>query len=151
MRILMAGWLAAVTGMGLAGCGESTPEEDPASVADSFSEAYFNYDFMKASRYTTAESRRWLSYAASNVYEADIEVLRGMESGATVEIDGVDDGDTDSTAMATVRVDNYMLRDTIGRSGRVVSGLAFRLPMVKRGGKWLVHLSEMPRSSRVDD
>lgn len=134
-------WLLA----GTAGCHGQQEDEDPESVADSFADAYFNYDYVRAMRYSTPESSRWIQFAASNIYQADIDALRAMETGATAKTTDINDGDTDSTLVATVQVDGYLLRDTIGKAGRVVDGLEFKLPMVKRQGKWLVHLDRQIR------
>ena len=152
MRKTLLGLLAVGMAAGvLSGCHDRTPDEDPTLVADSFAEAYFNYDFSKALGYCTPESGRWIRFAASNIYAADVEALRGMASGATVEIDDVDDGDTDSTAVATVNVDGYLQRDTIGRPGRVMGAQTYRLPLVRRDGKWQVNLTALPREVRPEE
>lgn len=126
--------------IGMSGCYRQSTDEDPENVVDSFSEAYFNYDFSEAMKYTTPESQRWIRFAASNIYPADIEVLKSMETGASVQVTNIEDGETDSMLVATVQVDGYMTRDTLGQSGRVVDGQVFQLPLVKRNGKWLIHL-----------
>lgn len=130
------------------GCGSGPSDGDAETVAESFAEAYFNYHFDEAAVCCTPESRRWLSFAASNVYEADLEVLRGMERGAEVEVVSVDYGPADSVAVADVVVRGAMVRDTIGRAGRVSGEERYSLGMVLRGERWLVRMEGLPRSGR---
>lgn len=127
-----------------AGCG--TPDEGQlaSEAADKFATAYFNYDFTTAMSLATPEGSRWLRFAASNIYEPDLEALRAKEADAEVSPSELETlGDT--TATALVRVEGYMQRDTIGQRGRVVGEQAYRFHLVKRQGQWLVNLTEMPR------
>lgn len=129
-------------------CGDGDERDKAEAAAKAFAEAYFNYDIAKAAQFCTDDSQRWLRFAASNVYGADLEVLRGMEAGATVDIDDIDMADGDSMAVATVRVGGYMQRDTIGKAGRVVADGEFRLGLVRGGGEWKVRMEALPRSGR---
>jgi len=131
------------------GCSDGQSDQlDAAVVAERFGVAYFNYDFEQALQYCTAESERWLSFAASNVYEADLQVLRGMEKGAEVEAEPADYAADDSTATVVLNVSGAMVRDTIGRSGRIVGDGTYSLSLVKREGRWLVRMASLPRSGR---
>lgn len=130
------------------GCGFGGGDDGAEAVAERFAIAYFNYHFDEASLCCTPESRRWLSFAASNVYEADLDVLRGMASGAEVEVLSVDYGDADSVAVASVVVRGAMVRDTIGRAGRVSAEESYRLGMVCRDGRWYVRMEGLPRSGK---
>lgn len=129
----------------LTACGDDE-QPDISTVAEEFGKAYFNYDFNKASSLCTSESQRWIRFAASNIYKADIEVLRSMDHGSTVEVDGVDYGDNDSTATVRLEVAGGMVRDTIGNSGHVTDEkLIYSLMMVERNGGWWVRLEGLPR------
>ena len=128
-------------------CSESKSEDDAAKAASTFAKAYFNYDFNEASKFCTDDSRRWLAFAASNIYEADIEVLRNMENGAEVDVTDVDCHD-DSTATATVEVANYMQRDTIDKAGRVTDKGVFALTLLCKDGVWKVRMSGALRSEK---
>lgn len=128
----------------LAACRPSTTESQVCQAAETFAGAYFNYDFAKALKTSTPESAQWLRFAASNIYEADIEVLRAMESGAEVQAAEVETLSSDEATVA-VTVDNYMQRDTLGHPGHVVSGQTYCLRLVKRGETWLVDLDKLPR------
>lgn len=126
-------------------CGQPEAARQVEEAAVAFATAYFNYDFATASKLSTPESARWLRFAASNVYEPDLEALRSMEGGAEVGQPDVESlGDT--AALVAVAIDNYMQRDTIGQRGRVVGGQTYHLCLVRRGEKWLVSLDGLPRA-----
>lgn len=132
----------------LTGCmGGINDDGDAESVAESFAKDYFNYNLKEAQLFCTPESERWIRFAASNIYEADVERLRGMDSGADVELIGVD-YTSDTTAVAVLRVDGALVRDTIGSAGHVVDKSEYRLTLVKRGERWLVRMASLPRSEK---
>lgn len=128
----------------VASCGNDGKEELSATV-DSFSVAYFNWQFRRALPYADAASARWLSYAASQVGEDDVDSLRAMEQGAETEITNLQIHDGDSTAVATVRVRNFLAMDSIGEAPHVEQNKTFRLSVARRGGKWKVVLDGLPR------
>lgn len=119
-------------------------EEDGACEAvDSFSAAYFNWQFGKAIHYVDGGSERWLVYAASQVTQEDIDSLRAMPEGASVEVKDVAYGD--SLAMATVEVSNFLAFDSIGKAPHVVGKATYKLPVRRAGGHWKVVLDGLPR------
>ena len=131
------------------GCGCGNADRDDAeATALAFANTYFNYNFDEAAKFCTQDSRRWLSFAASNVYGADLEVLRNMDAGATVDVADMDFPDGDSTAVVTVEVSGFMQRDTIGKAGRVVEEGVFTLSLVRRDGQWKVRMAGLPRNGR---
>lgn len=113
-----------------------------------FANRYFNYNFPEALTLCTPESAKWIRLAASNVTEADLDVLRAQERGAEAEVVSVDFGSGDTTAVATVRVSGFMLADTIGAPGHIVAGAEYRIPAVRRDGRWLVRMACPLRSGR---
>ncbi len=129
------------------GCGNAD-RDDAEAAALAFAQAYFNYNFDEAAKFCTQDSHRWLAFAASNVYGADIEVLRNMDTGATVNVADMDFSDGDSAAVATVEVFGFMQRDTIGRAGRVVEEGVFTLSLVRSGGQWKVRMAGLPRNGK---
>lgn len=113
-----------------------------------FSEAYFNYKFSKAEKHCTGDSRKWLVYAASNIHDADIDMLRGMSEGASVDINDYKFNDDDTTGYAMITVHNYLRLDTIGNAGRVIKKADFKLPIVLRHDKWMIKMACLPRSEK---
>lgn len=131
--------------LALAACdwGRDGDEDQLKADVDSFAVHYFNWRYADALPYCTDESRPWLQFAASNVRQQDVDSLRAMESGTSCEVSDID-YTSDSTALATVRVDNLLVADTLDRPAHRVYGATVRIPLVFRG-KWRVHLSALPR------
>ena len=69
---------------------------------DSFAVYYFNWQFHKAVRFVTPESEKWMSYAASQVHQADIDLLQQKELPATCEIQEITYDDTLFSAASSV-------------------------------------------------
>lgn len=115
---------------------------------DSFATHYFNWHFPKAAKYSTADSEPWLRYAASNVHDADIDLLRSKAEDATIEVGEVEFGDDQTSATVTIRVNNYLRMDTIGQEAHLVESASFHLPMEMERGQWKVKLSGLPTAEK---
>lgn len=122
---------------------ESQLKED----VDSFATYYYNWHFEKASKYCTPESEPWLKYAASNVHDADIDLLKQKDEDATISIEDVDFQD-DTLAIVKVNVKNFLQMDTIGKAARPVADATFHLSMVIHEDKWKVRMEGLPQSER---
>lgn len=112
-----------------------------------WADAYFNYHFDQASTLVTAESRQWLQYAASNVHEADVELLRQAEQGASITVNDIYQ-DNDTSAQATITVENYLRMDTIGNAGQMIPQATFIIPLVLRNNRWMIRMVNLPRSEK---
>lgn len=130
----------------LTACHEGS-ESQLKETVDSFAEAYFNWQFPRAVPYCTQESRRWLSYAASQVNEYDVDSLRAMDRGAEHEISDIH-YDNDSMAIVNIAVHHYMSMDSLGQAARLVDEGLYRVPVVYKGERWLVELRGLPRPQR---
>lgn len=119
-------------------------EDLPQSCVDSFATNYFNWRFPSAVAYTTDSSKKWLAYAASQVRQEDVDSLRAMKEGATIEIDDIAVGDDKATA--TVEVKNYLRLDTISSKPYVSAKDKYRLNLVRENNKWKVSLNALPRA-----
>lgn len=124
--------------------GEGQLEE----VADSFSVSYFNWQFARSLAYCTPESRRWLSYMASQVNQTDIDVLKAQEECATCEIGEIVYENNDSVAKVEVEVSNFLNMDTIGKVNVMVEKARFYVPVVYRNEKWKVNLTGILRAEK---
>lgn len=107
---------------------------------DSFAIHYYNWHFTEALKYCTPTSERWLRYLASNVHEADIELLRNKEEDATIEINDIDFHDDEVTATAHVTVSNFLQMDTIGQAAHLIEQATFPLQLEMLQGKWKVNI-----------
>lgn len=123
--------------------GDNSAEE----VVDSFSVAYFNHRYVDALRYATNDSHRWLSFAASQVTQEDVDSLRAMSDGAETKIEDVSYKD-DTTAEAIVTVRNYLSLDSVGKHPYIVAKRKFTIPLVLRGDKWQVNLTMLPEERK---
>ena len=117
------------------------------AAADSFATNYFNYRFVRSLQFCTPESEKWVRFAASNIIQEDIDTLRAQASGASYEIVDVDERN-DTSAIVQYRVSDFMLIDTLGRAGRIVSDCVFDVSFVFRQGKWLVKMEAPLQSER---
>lgn len=110
--------------------------------ADSFATHYFNWQFEKCMKFVTPESRKYLQFAASNVTEGNVEMLRSMPEDAIVEIEDVTIEDMNH-AFVKVSIHNFLAVDTIGREAKTHESGKATIRMVKKDNNWLV---EMPQS-----
>ena len=118
-------------------------EDQLKTYADSFAIRYYNWQFPDAAKYCTPTSEQWLRYAASNVHESDVELLRQKDEDATVEIKHVD-FDNDTSAHVTLSVSNFLQMDSIGQEAHLVPGCEVQLAMEMHEGKWKVNLDRLP-------
>ncbi len=108
---------------------------------------YFNLDFVGAVPFCTIESKKWLSFISSNISQADVDIIRTQQVGATHEI-GEIEHICDTFVVANCSVFNFLRVDTLGISGCITEQAVFRIPVVKRNGKWLVKMEGLLQSER---
>lgn len=120
------------------------------SEVDDFAISYFNYNYKEAIRHCTPESKKWIIYNASNIHNADINILRNSKEGASIVINDYEIHDNDTTGCALITVYNYMQLDTIGKSGRIIKQADFRLPVVLRNNKWTIKMEAPLRSEKLN-
>ncbi len=123
-------------------------EEQLKTDVDSFATYYFNWHFPKAIKYCTAQSERWLKYAASNVHEADVEQLRQKAEDATIEIHDIKFEADEVSATVSISVKNFLQMDTIGQEAHFVEQAYFHLPMEIENGKWKIKMANLPQSEK---
>ena len=127
--------------------GRSNTDEQAQETAAEFAEAYFNYDFQTAGNYTTPESRKWLSYAASNVTQAIVDLYNAQEVRATADIADFYWAN-DTTAIVNIIVNHYITNDSIGASPRIAEEGSFSLTIVRRDDKMLVRMGGPLRNEK---
>ena len=127
---------------------ESETKKHIETTTTHFAEAYFNYDFKLALKYSAPESYKWIRYAATNVTESDLEKLRSKEENATVGIERIEMNNTDSTGIVTIKVNDYLCQDTIGQPGHIIECCTFRIPVVIRENRCLVKMEGPLRSEK---
>ena len=110
-------------------------EEQLKADIDSFATYYYNWHFEKAARFCTPESKVWLRYAASNVHQADIELLKAKNEDAQIEIGDIDFNEDEVTATVNLEITNFLQMDTIGKEARLIKlpyKNRFALPFLER-------------------
>ena len=117
---------------------------------DSFAVYYFNWQFYHAIRFVTPESEKWIRYAASQVHQADIDLLQQKDVPATCEINEIAYDDEHNTAIAHVTIHDYLRMDTIGKAATIVDAAQFRIPLTYYAAtdKWVVEMNELLRPEK---
>ena len=133
----------------LTGCQSHQGDENQLeNDIDSFATYYFNWQFPKTLKYCTQSSEPWLRYAASNVHQADVDLLRTKAEDATVEINDIDFSDDGANATVSITVYNFLQMDTIGQEAHLVEEADFLLPMCMEEGVWKVRMASLPQSGK---
>lgn len=114
-------------------------------VATDWAEAYFNCDYHEAADYATAESERWLRFAASNTTEQDLQTIQGK---ATATADDYFTVANDTLRIVTLHVKNFLKPAAAGSTAQLQEDGTFLVTVVKRNGKWKVRMEGLPRSEK---
>lgn len=114
-------------------------------AAEDWAEAYFHFDYQEAARHTTAEGLRWLQFAASNINEADVEVINQYINDITTSVSDVYVGN-DTMAVAAIHVNHWFSPDSIGHAGSMKDDGTVDVELVKRNGAWKVRMAGLPQS-----
>lgn len=136
----------ALAGVLLSSCGESKTEQQLADAVDSFAVNYFNCRYREAMPFATADSKKWLQFAASQMHQTDVDTLRAQDEGASCEIEDISIHDDDTTASTTVNVFNFYKTDTIGKVGRFIEKARFNLQATRQDGAWKVRMEGLPQN-----
>lgn len=139
--------------IGLCACTDHKNEEQLRDTASAFAQTYFNWQFNDALAHCTPSSQRWISYAASQVTQDDVDKLRSAEQGARSEIKKIHYEEGDLMASVVMKVENFLSMDSIGTVGHFVESATYTLQLVRQAKQWKVRLTELPRpdSPRHDD
>lgn len=117
---------------------ELTDDEIINNVADSFSTNYFTWHFDRAMRFSNDDMKHYLSFIASNVHEADINLLLSTSAIPSINVKEINmNGDT----MATVIIDlkDVILMDTLGEEAHLRPNAQRKLTLKKGSDKdWKV-------------
>lgn len=120
---------------------------DIVAVADSFALNYFNLDIPSSAKYCTPGPKRLLRFYAGNVSEEDLAVLQCHDEPASCEIIDVA-MQTDTSAVVKCKVSDFLKIGDIDKAGEMADDEVFCIPVVRRGGRWLVKMEAPLRSGR---
>ncbi len=119
------------------------------TCVDSFAQAYFRWQFLKAVRNCDAESYRWISFVASQVTQADVDSLRERRDDIDCTI-GNAHLLNDSMAVVEVDVSHFLRMDSLGRATFVEQKSTYCIPAILRNGFWRVSMREVLRPKKND-
>ena len=131
--------------IGLCACTDHKNEEQLRDTASSFAQTYFNWQFNDVLAHCTPSSQRWISYAASQVKQDDVEKLRNAKQGARSEIKKIHYEEGDSMASVVMKVENFLSMDSLDAVGHFVKSATYTLQLVRQTKQWKVRLTELPR------
>lgn len=131
--------------IGLCACTDHKNEEQLRNTASAFAQTYFNWQFNDALTYCTPSSQRWISYAASQVKQDDVDKLRSAEQGARSEIKKIHYEEGDSVASVVMKLENFLSMDSLDAVGHFVKSATYTLQFVQLNKRWKVRLTELPR------
>lgn len=93
-------------------------EETAKNVADSFATHYFTWHFDHASRFSDDNMQHYLSFLASNVHKADLDLLLSTSTIPSINVIEINmDGDSQATAILELK--DVILMDTIGEEAHL--------------------------------
>lgn len=131
--------------IGLFACTDHKNEEQLRDTASAFAQTYFNWQFNDALAHCTPSSQRWISYAASQVKQDDVDKLRSAEQGARSEIKKIHYEEGDSVASAVMKIENFLSMDSLDTVGHFVESATYTFQLVRQAKRWKVRLTELPR------
>ena len=120
-------------------------EEQIGQEAVAFASAYYNFRFNHALTLCTKESEKWIRFQASNIRQSDLDVYNAMADSAQCSAVSVTQED-DTTATAVLNVSNYVVTDSLCRTGSIGTKAQLTLKMKKRSGEWKVSLDALPKA-----
>ena len=121
-------------------------DSEATAVATEWGEAFFNCDYHAAEALSTAESRRWLQFAASNTTQQDLDLLK--QHAAEVEATDYFPAANDTLRVVQLVVRNSLSPAVNGGAPLQVDEALFSVTVVKRNNQWLVRMASLPRSER---
>lgn len=119
-------------------CKGKTDEELLIQRVDSFAVHYYNWQLGKCMQQVTPESKHKLEFAASNMTQSDVDLLKTAETGATYEIEDVSINGSEATVQ--LRVYDYFEAKDINQPLQKTDESQVQLHLVKNGENWQVEL-----------
>lgn len=111
-------------------------DSDPEQIAERFLASYLDCDFSRATKLATEDMRDAITWRASNLTQADLDVLNAREMPVEVEVDDVES--FADSCVVTLKASNALLADSIGSTARV-GDACFRMILRKeKGSNWKV-------------
>lgn len=138
-RLLYINIILLILTLTVSGCEKSSrsDKETMISVADSFANAFYNFNYGKAIALCDSDSRKAIYFFCGNLTEKDMEIIRNAPQGASVTVTDAD-CDEDRSGSVVVTVNDFFSKDSIGVTGTIKKEESYRLPLRKINGRWIV-------------
>ncbi len=133
----------------LAAC-ETKEAELVETTSKTFANEFFNLRYGNAATLCTQESRKWLEYSASNVSQADLDIVNNFPDTATCEIVDVN-MNNDDDATVKLKVHNFLDNDSLENKSRICPTAVFSFNLHKENDKWKVVLDALPAALQAKD
>lgn len=125
----------------LGSCTTSSDETIVEETAKSFAERYFTWHFIEANDFATDNMKKRISFIASNVHKSDLDLLHSTSTAPVIEVSDVS-FENDSTATATLAMEDVILMDTLGASAHLYKKVESTLKLKKETNNWRVDSEE---------
>lgn len=118
-------------------------ERGSQNVAEEFLAGYLDCRFSDVADLASPEMQETMRWRASQLTQAEVDLLRGQEEGAQTVTDEMEEGG--DTCWVTVSATEALIMDSIGQPGRL-GDARFRLTLAREGKRdWkVVALTTIP-------
>lgn len=131
-----------------ASCVNGDKEKAARRTICDFAENLFNFRYSDAAMLSAPESKRVLSFMASNIDEKAAETIRNIKQPSVITIKSLKIKN-DTFAIARLNVSNEIVIDSIGKAPSVRTGnRIYTFTLVYREKDWLVRMEDLPRSEK---
>lgn len=117
---------------------------------DSFAIYYFNWQYEEATKYCTQSSKKWLEFAASQVNEEDLKILRTPKEELTTEIISIDYNNSEQNAMVRLCVKNFIESQSFNEVPIKKDKAIFNLHLIKEKSEWKIKMEALPQSEKLN-
>lgn len=132
-------------------CSHPKDETKLKKTVNGFAQTYFNWQLKAALPYCTPASKKWLVYAASQLTQDDIALLKAQDEGASHQVKTISYNEKDTTATVLISVKKAMILDTIGHVGRICKQADYELNCIYRHQNWKIVLNNLPQPIKQID
>lgn len=104
-------------------------------TALNFCEAFYNFNYPVAMKWSTPSSLSYLSYLASNIQQAHLDQLKGSAESSIIKCEM--DSDLEKATVVCL-IKNALIINPIRGNTEHITSLQDTLHLINKDGKWLV-------------
>lgn len=118
-------------------CKKEKPQTQMEQTALNFCEAFYNFNYPVAMKWSTPSSLSYLSYLASNIQQAHLDQLKTKGSAESSIIKCEMDSDLEKATVVCL-IKNALIINPIRGNTEHITSLQDTLHLINKDGKWLV-------------